>query len=104
MEFCFDKLHDRGYFRDPYNPWDLLRTFDLSWWVDITPLLDSEQRLSVANARKFLEILTQREATFKSSVASMPSNDKQYFQEQYRRLQRFLQEAIDLDQPIECSL
>lgn len=104
VDFCFEKLRERGYFRDPYNDWDLLWKFGLSWWTDVIPLLDDEQRLSVENTKKLLALLKERELTFETNLSGMSAEDTRYFQEHYSRLQRFLQEAIDLDEPVECSL
>ena len=104
VEFCFEKLHERGYFRDPYNDWDVLWKFGLSWWTDVIPLLDDEQRLSVENTKKLLALLAEREPTFETNVSKLSAEDQQSFRKRYPRLQRFLEEAIELDEPIECSL
>jgi hypothetical protein len=35
----YDKMHERGYFRDSYNSSNLLWRFDLSWWQDVSDVL-----------------------------------------------------------------
>ena len=104
VDFCYEKLYERGYFRDPYNDWDLLWNFGLSWWTDVIPRLDDEGRLSVEDTKKLLALLREREPTFEANVSKSSAEDQQYFRERYRRLQRFLEEAIQLDEPVECSL
>jgi hypothetical protein len=41
---CFEKMYERGYFRDRYNDHDLLWKFNLSWWDDVTPMLNAQKR------------------------------------------------------------
>jgi transcriptional regulator with XRE-family HTH domain len=41
VEECYGKMYERGYFRDPYNDWDLLWKFGLSWGNDVIPMLDA---------------------------------------------------------------
>jgi hypothetical protein len=52
VEEAYSKMHERGYFRDPYNNSDLLWKFGLSWWDDVIPMLDAEGNLSPAQAKK----------------------------------------------------
>src|SRR5258708_17722545 len=61
VEECHDQLNCQGYFRDPYNDWDLLWKFGLSWWEDVIPMLDKWSRLSVAQVQSLLAMLRERE-------------------------------------------
>ncbi len=100
----FDKLHEQGYFRDPYNYWELLCQFDLSWWQDVIPMLNKHRCLSVGKSRQLLTRLKEQEPTFEQNIAGLSATDQDYFKAQYQRLQQFLNQAIELGQPIECSL
>ncbi len=104
VEFCSDKMHERGYFRDSYNESDLLWKFDLSWWEDIIPLLDEQRCLSVENATKLRVMLKEHEPDFERNLAELSAHTKRYFSKKYQALQAFLGEAIALNTPIECSL
>src|SRR2546430_1898441 len=57
VEECYDKMYERGYFRDSYNTNSLFWQFNLSWWVDVFPMLDKENQLSVEQASCLLEML-----------------------------------------------
>jgi hypothetical protein len=59
----FEKMHERGCFRDSYNPSNLLWLFDLSWWQDVLEVLvGKDGKMSPENAESFLfpgSLLTQ---------------------------------------------
>src|SRR6266498_1706026 len=61
VEECYEKMCERGYFRDPYNDWDLLWKFGLSWWDDVIPMLNEDCRLTAGAATRLLAMLTERE-------------------------------------------
>jgi hypothetical protein len=92
------------YFRDPYNDWDLLWKFRLSWWEDVIPMLDDEDRLSVAEAQNLLAMLRQRENVFELRIAALLAEDQRYFRDRYSALQEFLNRAIELNTPIDTWL
>ncbi len=104
VEECYEQMYGRGYFRDPYNDWGLLRLFELSWWTDVAALLDETQRLLPEQARGFLGTLRDRESVFEGQVARLDAEDRRYFEEQYRALQGFLRDSIERGEPIECSI
>ena len=104
VEACYEKLHEQGYFRDPYNDWDLLWKFGLSWWQDVIPMLDKQYRLSVAQAQSLLAMLQERENVFELKLAELPADDQRYFRRRYADLQKFLNQAIGLNTPIDTSL
>jgi hypothetical protein len=93
---------DDGYFRDPYNDWSVLWKYGLSWWTDITPMLNKEGELSVANTKKFLKMLDDK--VFEEKIASESENDKKDYREGATLLKKFLNDAIKLKAPIEASL
>jgi hypothetical protein len=98
----FARMQARGYFRDPYNDWDVLWKFELSWWNDVGKLLDRTHRLSVANAEKLLKMMRERETVFELNVRG--KEHEQHFRKCYRAIQHFLGEAITRREPIECSI
>lgn len=104
VDRCYQKMREQGYFRDPYNDWDLLWKFRLSWWEDVIPMLDSDDRLSVAEAQNLLAMLKERENVFELRIAVLPSDDQPYFRSRYCALQEFLNRAIELNTPIDTWL
>ena len=108
----FEKIYARGYFRDSYNPSNLLWLFELSWWQDVLDVLtDKKGRMSPNNARRFLQMLEEREPLFEANLKKVKlakgetrAEVEQYFREKYKRLKAFLGEAIKRKECIECSL
>src|SRR5260370_31616160 len=81
VEECFEKMREKGYFRDPYNDWDLLWKFRLSWWEDVIPMLDEEERLSVERVEHLLALLHERENVFDLKLAQLPADEQTYFRQ-----------------------
>jgi hypothetical protein len=104
VEGYYNRMYERGYFRDPYNNWDLLWKFGLSWWDDIIPLLDEDGCLSVEQVRNVQEMLTEREDIFEQSLVELSKRDQRYFRSRYRALRKFLKEALERNLPVDCSL
>lgn len=50
---CYQAMYSAGYFRDPYNSWEVLAKFGLSWWDDVIPLLTDEGLLLPSGRRDF---------------------------------------------------
>lgn len=101
---CYDRLYECGYFRDPYNDWDVLWRFGLSWWNDIVPLLNRENCLAVADVRRLLSMLDEHQGEFQGNMAECSPGDREYFENQAKALREFLNQAIELNEPIACSL
>src|SRR5207244_12216175 len=101
---CHEKMYELGYFRDPYNDFDLLWKFGLSWWDDVIPMLDDQSRLSVSQSEQLLAMLRERENVFELRLATLPAQEREHFRHRYSDLQNFLNEAIELGAPIEASL
>lgn len=104
VEECYEQLHGLGYFRDAYNDWDVLWRFGLSWWNDVSPLLSRGRWLSVENAERVVSLLAQREDEFKDNMAECSAEDRVYFEGKAKALRAFLNLAIELGEPIDCSL
>ena len=58
----------------------------------------------MAAAKKLLAMLTERETTFEERVEGLEDKDQQYFRSRALELRQFLNQAIALDEPIDCSL
>lgn len=97
-------MYGQGYFRDPYNDWDVLWKFGLSWWADVIPMLDKGHLLVPDKTRRLLELLSEREPTFEGTIAGLPPDNQRYFREKSVELKRFLNQAVELGEAVECSL
>jgi hypothetical protein len=104
VQQCFGKMYETGYFRDSYNSSNVLWKFGLSWWDDVIPLLDDDHHLSVENARKLLTLLDTHEPVFVENLSTVPLDVYRDFQERADELRSFLEHAISLNEPIDCSL
>jgi hypothetical protein len=104
VERCYEELYARGYFRDPYNPWDMLWKTGLFWWGDVLPKLDKDGLLSVEDTVELLAELKRREEQLEERIAKLSAEDQEYFRERYRALVAFLSEAIRAGEPIACSV
>jgi hypothetical protein len=104
VEACYEQLYSKGYFRDPYNNWDLLWQFGLSWWNDVLPRLDKEGNLAAADVLWLLAELKVRQDRFEEQIEGLREEDEQHFRQRYAELQEFLSCAIGLNEPIRCSL
>jgi hypothetical protein len=108
----YDKMYQRGYFRDSHNSSSLLWLFDLSWWRDVLDVLvGKDGKMSPENAECFLRLLEDRESVFQANLAKLKPADgetraevEQYFRKKYERLKAFLRQAIDRKECIQCSL
>ena len=108
----YDKMYQRGSFRDSYNSSNLLWLFDLSWWEDVLDVLvDQDGKMSPENVECFLRLLEDRESVFQANLAKVKPADgetraevEQYFRQKYERLKAFLRQATDRKECVECSL
>jgi hypothetical protein len=108
----YDKMYQRGYFRDSYNSSNLLWLFELSWWRDVLEVLVAKDgKMSPENTVYFLRLLEDRESLFQANLAKVKPADgetrvevEQYFRKKYERLKAFLRKAIDRKECIQCSL
>jgi hypothetical protein len=108
----FEKMNERGYFRDSYNSSNLLWLFDLSWWQDVLEVLvDKDGKMSPRNAKRFLQMLADREPVFEAKLKKVKpakgetrADVEEYFRDKYERLKAFLQQAIDRKESVQCSL
>ncbi|MCP4142103.1 MAG: hypothetical protein GY755_17815 [Chloroflexi bacterium] len=98
------KAHERGYFSDGYGDGALLSLFGLSWWVDVAPLTDEKGKMSPKNIQFLLQELKSRKGLFKENLKFVKKDDPTYYMKQWKMLRLLLEEAIDKDEAISCSL
>jgi hypothetical protein len=102
---AYERMYARGYFRDSYNPSNLLWQFGLSWWTDVSALVDTKEGLlTPEKAETLLRMLEERESVFEGGLASKPTPTQRYFRAKYRTLRAFLETAVRRNEPIECSI
>ena len=104
LEDAYSRMYERGYFRDSYNDNNLLRKFGLSWWEDVIPMLNADGELSVSQAERLLKMLKEQHGEFLGNLKPMSAARRKEFLDAYAYLQKFLNEAIELDAPIHASL
>lgn len=124
-------MHEKGYFRDPYNKFSLFGQLQLSWWRDLAPRLLPDDSLPLESVRFLLEEVRSRRLTCQvhpteeqaiaseilaaltesDSVSTRPevietysASDLEWFLQQKRRLIRLLQDCIDRNEKPICSL
>jgi hypothetical protein len=102
-EECFQRMYERGYFRDSYNDSNLLNKFDLSW-KEVIPMLNDKHQLTPEKASALLAMLKARAELFEGNLASEQEPARRYFRHKYEEFKAFLNTAIQLGAPIECSL
>jgi hypothetical protein len=111
VEEFYEKMYERGYFRDSYNASNVLRFFGLSWWGDVMAILDDDSQLSPSDTQSLLAMLHERESDFEANLAEevawegwTKQQTDTYFREKYERFKAFLEEAIMLNEAIVCSV
>ena len=107
----YDKMNERGYFRDSYDRSNLLCLFELSWWEDVLVFVDEDGDMTPRNARRFLEMLAEREPVFEANLKKVKpakgetrAEVEKYFRDKHERLKVFLRQAIDRRECVQCSL
>jgi len=111
IEQLHDRMYEAGYFRDSYNDSNLLWLFGISYWQDIRDMLNKRSELEPEQAKTLLKRLSRRERIFEarlqeqSVLESWTKEEREtYFRKKYAEFRRFLQQAIDLNEAIYCSI
>jgi hypothetical protein len=116
-----DKQYSVGYFRDSYNSSSLLSQLGLSWSSDIISKLNEESYLSVEDCKWFLYEINNRrigespiEEPIMSSLFNVLGLEKsdveldaekiEYFVKKKSMLVNLLLDAIELNEPLYCSI
>jgi len=107
---------ENGYFRDSYNVTSILWRLGLSWWTDIGPMLDDEGYLHPKEIRELLAYVESTELNLptreelEENYAKVDNDENsveswhQYYIEKKDRFVRFLKRALELNEPIRCSI
>lgn len=117
VTYFYDRMYpDEGYFRDSYNATSLLATLGLSWWQDVGKMLNSKGNLKGHKLAQFRDMVAEASQnlpdkdTLAKNGAKLDEGDNsvdawhKYFQEKRQRLLNFLDHAIDLKEPVYCSI
>ena len=116
-----DKQYSVGYFRDSYNSSSLLSQLGLSWSSDISKRLDDGSYLSVEDCKWLLEEINNRrigetvtEEPMMARLFSVLGQEKtdvaldaerlEYFVKKKSMLVNLLLDAIELNEPLYCSI
>ena len=105
------QIYKDGAYNDTYNSYGLLPLFNLEWLHAVGKILvDEHGQMSPANARRFMQMLQTREPVFAARLqliergqADLDKKAVPRLRQNYAELRRFLQQAVDNDEPITCS-
>lgn len=112
----YNLMYSEGYFRDSYNGTNMLNKLGLSWWNDVVPMLDREGNLKGSKLKKFLIMITNRELSLPTKEDLIADHctvddDKnsidvwhQMFIDNHQELIKLVKLAIELNEPLYCSL
>ena len=101
---CYNRMYERGYFRDSYNPSCLLWRFGLSWWEHVGDLLDEDCRLTPEKAKQLLKLMYAQRSQFEASLDELNEDSRAYFRARDLEFRAFLEGAIRLNASIDCSI
>ena len=101
-----------AHFRDYYNPSSVLWAMNLSWWKDVTPMLNRQKYLPVENAKKLLGIIKRSEIdlinnyseSMKKHAQNYESFNQEYMETRKIELINFLERSIEMNLMIYCDL
>jgi hypothetical protein len=115
VHFYHELMYSEGYFRDSYNNSSLFQMMGLSWWVDMKSFIIDGQ-MSPEHARELKKLIAVRQTYFienlkdkaqefsAKSVGESEKDIKEYFIKKYFAFNTFLDCAIALNEPIDCSI
>jgi len=120
VEKAFEQLNAEGYFRDSYNCTSLFHLYDLSWWQ--SGYIDQETcEMPVAKMKELRDFLIDNPVEPRMAVwvtkqqadrfgpdftkdGNSPKDWEEMFVEKRANLIALLTQAIDLDEPLYCSV
>jgi hypothetical protein len=94
-------------YRDQYNIWTTLQPLGLSWWVDVVPMLNKDNKLPIEKAEELKEkVESGFEYLFQSRVRYniYKKHYVDYINESVNDLLKLLKKSIKEKEPIKCSL
>jgi hypothetical protein len=101
------KAYPDGYFRDSYNDYNVLWQMDLSWWRDITPMLNNHHELTVKGIKEFKAMVEAREIPAEPKAHDgkpITCATRDDYVKRRQELLDYLNQAIKEKIPIKCSL
>jgi len=109
-----DKVDEGCYFRDSYNYTNLLWKLGISWWQDVGDRLDDDGNLDEDGCKWLLEAMTAQRSLIPESVKELYEDKNkpldteeelnEWFQKKFDNLAALLSKAIELHEPILCSI
>lgn len=121
VDECNDMMKpENGYFRDSYNASNFLWFVELSWWEDITPMLEEDSGyLPIEGAKKFLAMLESKPVTLDTVTSYLIKENKKHerrfnisesegwfkrWSKDREDLMNLLKTSIETGEKIYCSL
>ncbi len=99
------KTYPDGYFRDSYNNSNVLWQMGLSWWQDITPMLNKSSKLNLKKVREFKAMVESKEIPAEpKDYEGKPIGERDYFVKARQELIDYLDQALTGKLEIKCSL
>jgi hypothetical protein len=103
VDRLYDLMYSKGYWRDPYNKYEVLDKMKFSYWVDfpcLTENVKGRRMMSPENAKILACLLEKRNM----NLHGFNAEEKEYFKKGKNELIQFLNSASKLKQSIECSI
>lgn len=110
VETAYDAMYSVGYFRDSYNPSNLLSKLGLSWSRDVGPMLNDDNYLSLSGARQLRMWVAQNPINERAVRESVCEGEEtfeecmEYFEHKRKQLLALLDESIRLGEPLYMSI
>ena len=122
VSFFYDKMYEQGYYRDSYNLSNLLWVLGSDYWQTFAKLLDKEGNMQVPQMEEFINWLEAHkvpefdaftkqclggdakdgwESWFKQEK---PEDIHKYFVQKRERMLAFFRLALQLKEPVRCSI
>jgi hypothetical protein len=101
------ELHDGVYFRDSYNCTSIAWSLRLSWWDDVYPMLDKENKLSKNKTYGLIKMIKLKNLHISDDLLEhllTKEEAKNFLENKRKELLSFLSKSIDSNQEIYCSL
>ena len=102
-----NKLQEKIYYRDAYNHESIAWALGLSWWNDVYPLLDEENKLSIYKTKKLIMMINSKNIEVSHELLEhyFSMEDARSFLDTKRNLLlSFLYTSIETGEEIYCSL
>jgi len=100
----YNKMFADGYYRDSYNSSNLLWQYGLDYWGWFSKLLNKDGELEPMKAKIILMTLDDGINDFEENLSKLSKDNQKYFAKKDKEFRKFLQTAIEMDEPIYCSI